>query len=63
MPERHPIPDAPAGKSAMERIHHLETHLAMLWDQVWWMQLPCYRRWYYRLQGFRAPIRRFYIAE
>lgn len=63
MSERHPIPDAPDGKSAIERIHHLECHLARLWDQVWWMQLPFYRRWYYMAQGFRAPIKKFYIAE
>ena len=47
----------------MERIHHLECHLAMLWDQVWWMDLPFWRRWFYMAQGFRSPISKFYIAE
>jgi hypothetical protein len=49
--------------------------LAQLWDQVWWMQLPWYRRLWYWLpriewdrthrrplfwKGHRAPIRQFY---
>jgi hypothetical protein len=35
----------------------LAEHTARLWDQVWWLSLPWWRRWYYRLQGYRAPIR------
>jgi hypothetical protein len=33
--------------------------VAQLWDQVWWHSLPWWRRLYYRLQGFEAPIRMF----
>lgn len=61
--ERHPIQDSPPGASAMERIRHLELHLAMLWDEVWWHQLPFWRRWWYAAQGFSSPIQRFYEPD
>ena len=59
-PDVHPIQDAPAGKSLVDRVHFLECALGRLWDQVWWMNLPWYRRVFYRLQGFRSPIKNFY---
>ena len=58
--EEHPIQDSPPGRSAYERIRWLELHLAMLWDEVWWHQLPFYKRWYYFSQGFRSPLQQFY---
>lgn len=59
MAERHPIQDSPA-LPLERRVQLLEIHLAQLWDQVWWMTLPRWRRWYYVAQGFRSPITRFY---
>ena len=59
----HPIQDAPPDKTPEQRIRHLELHLAMLWDEVWWHQLPFYRRWYYMAQGFRSPISNFYEVK
>lgn len=60
--ERHPIAHYPAGLTAEERCGLLEAYLAQLWDQVWWMRLPWYRRAYYRLvEGHRDPIRQFYF--
>lgn len=59
--ERHPIAHYPAGLTAEERCGLLEYHLARLYDEVWWHQLPFYRRWYYALvEGHRSPIRQFY---
>lgn len=58
--ERHPIPDAP-DLPLDQRVHHLECHLGRLWDQVWWISLPWYIRVGFRLLGFHAPIRRFYL--
>lgn len=58
--ERHPIQDSPPGKTPEERIRHLELHLAMLWDMVWWMNLPEDRRAAYRAEGFTDPIQQFY---
>lgn len=55
MPERHPVqerPDLPLER----RAQLLEQHLARLWDEVWWMRLPPWRRLLYRLRGFREPI-------
>lgn len=57
--EAHPIPDRPPW-SQEERIAHLEMHLAMLWDQVWWLSLPTDERKAYEAQGFSAPIAKFY---
>lgn len=58
--ERHPIADAP-DLPVERRVHLLECHLAQLWDQVWWDQLPWRQRWYYRyVEGHRRPIREFY---
>jgi len=61
--ERHPIQDTPPNKTLMERVRHLELHLAMLWDQVWWMNLPVEQRGKYRAEGFTDPIEKFYIEE
>jgi hypothetical protein len=58
--ERHPIPDAP-DISLEARVHHLEVHLGRLWDQVWWISLPWYRRLGFRLLGFKSPIPQFYL--
>lgn len=41
--EIHPIQDSPPW-TLEQRVRHLELHLAMLWDQVWWMALPPERR-------------------
>ena len=60
--ETHPIQDAPDWPLPA-RVHHLEVHLAQLHDQVWWLSLPFYTRIYYRLIGFRAPIRAFYGTD
>lgn len=57
--EKHPIPDRPPW-SMDERVANLEVHLAMLWDQVWWMNLPPEKRKEYEAQGFTAPIDKFY---
>jgi hypothetical protein len=55
----HPIKHCP--RLPLERrVALLEDHLARLWDEVWWHQLPFYRRWWYQLQGFRSPIEEFY---
>jgi hypothetical protein len=57
--ERHPIeerPDLPVER----RLQLIEQHLAQLWDQVWWMNLPAEQREAYRLDGFSDPIERFY---
>jgi hypothetical protein len=59
--ERHPLETAPAGKSAEERLRILEEHLAMLWDQVWWLSLPVERRDAYRAEGYSDPVQKFYI--
>lgn len=62
--ERHPIEHYPPGLSAEERCGLLECNLARLWDEVWWHQLPFYRRWYYTLvEGHRSPIRQFYLPH
>lgn len=54
MRERHPLSwDGPA-LSPFEEF--LRERVAQLWDEVWWHQLPWYRRLFYRLQGFRSPI-------
>jgi hypothetical protein len=55
----HPIKDHPTWPID-DRVAYLEIYLAQLWDEVWWHQLPFYRRWYYMLQGFSSPIRSFY---
>jgi hypothetical protein len=59
--ERHPVPAPPTGLPLDQRVLLLENRLAQLWDEVWWHQLPWYRRLGYRLQGFRSPLRRFYV--
>ena len=58
--EVHPIPDAP-DLSLDRRVHHLECHVGRLWDQVWYLSQPRWRRWAWRLLGFRAPIQKFYL--
>lgn len=55
----HPVAVGPKVKPD-ERFRLLESNLACLWDQVWWLSLPIYKRWFYKLQGFRPPVRRFY---
>lgn len=57
--ERHPVQERPQ-LSAERRCQLLEQQLAQVWDQVWWMNLPFWRRWWYIAQGFRSPISRFY---
>jgi len=59
-PDVHPIQDAPPWPLE-QRVHHLECALAKLWDEVWWHQLPFWRRWFYAAQGYRSPVRRFYV--
>lgn len=59
-PDVHPIVQCPA-ESLERRVQLLEIALGYLWDEVWWHQLPFYRRWFYMLQGFKSPIRRFYV--
>ena len=59
-PDKHPITVCPADATLEQRVHWLELHLAMLWDQVWWMALPEDRRKGYEAEGFKAPIDRFY---
>lgn len=58
--EVHPIPDAPAGWTPEQRIHHLEVQLARLWDAVWWLSLPDDERRRYEAEGFKHPIEKFY---
>lgn len=29
--------------------------LEILYDWAWWLNLPFYRRWWYKLRGFRTP--------
>jgi hypothetical protein len=62
MAERHPIEDAPR-LPIERRIQLLEIHLAMLWDQVWWLSLTPEQRAAYEAQGFTAPIEQFYRDE
>lgn len=57
--ERHPVQESPP-LPIEDRVRLLEHHLARLWDEVWWVTLPWYKRMYWRLQGFRAPIAHFY---
>ena len=61
MRERHPVPAPPTNLALELRVLLLENRLAQLWDEVWWHQLPWWRRLVYRLQGFKSPIRRFYL--
>jgi hypothetical protein len=60
--EKHPIQDSPPWSDA-DRIRHLELHLAMLWDHVWWLSLPDEKRKEYEAQGFTAPIKDFYERD
>lgn len=60
MRERHPIPDAP-DLPLEQRVQQLEVYLARLWDEVWWLSLPAWKRAAWRLLRFRAPIRQFYL--
>jgi hypothetical protein len=57
----HPIKQGPIGRTLEERLRATEEALALLWDQVWWMQLPEATRAHYEAEGFRSPIRRFYV--
>lgn len=56
----HPIQPCPKDTTLLERVHWLELHLAMLWDQVWWMNLPAEKRDEYKAHGFTDPIEKFY---
>jgi len=58
--EVHPIPDAP-NLPLEQRVHHLECYLGRLWDHVWWLSLPWYRRLGWRALGFKPPISQFYL--
>jgi hypothetical protein len=62
--ERHPIAqDPPPDDQEGLRTYcfRLQCLTAQLWDQVWWLSLPWWKRTAWRLLGFRAPIRRFYV--
>jgi len=59
VPEVHPVEHCPP-VSVEQRCALLELRLAELWDEVWWHQLPAYRRLFYWLHGYRSPIPRFY---
>jgi hypothetical protein len=59
-PDKHPIDGGPPGATLEHRLYWLECHVAMLWDQVWWMALPEDRRKGYEAEGFKAPIDKFY---
>jgi hypothetical protein len=62
VPEVHPVEHNPP-ITPEERCSRLELLVATLWDEVWWHQLPWYRRLFYWAQGFRSPITRFYIPK
>lgn len=62
MAEKHPIEVSPH-LPVDERVRVLEAHLAQLWDQVWWMNLPEEKRAEYRAQGFTDPIEKFYSEQ
>jgi len=62
-PDVHPVQHCPTGWTTTQRTGYLELAVGRLWDQVWWMNLPFWRRWYYWLQGYRAPIGSFYDIE
>jgi hypothetical protein len=55
----HPVQERP-DLPVEQRLQLLEIRLAQLWDEVWWHQLPWYRRLYYWGRGFRSPISNFY---
>jgi hypothetical protein len=58
--DSHPIRLAPQGATVEERLHWYEHHLALLWDQVWWLSLTPEARANWEAQGFAAPISQFY---
>lgn len=58
--EVHPIPDAP-DLPLDRRVHHLECYVGRLYDQVWWLSLPLWKRCAWRLLGFKPPITQFYL--
>lgn len=60
--ERHPCRQRPE-LTPEQQLPLLFELLARLWDEVWWHQLPAWRRWAYWLQGFRSPINRFYESD
>lgn len=43
--------------------YELEEAVNQLKDQVWWLSLPFWRRWLYRLFGYRDPIPHFYADK
>lgn len=59
-PDAHPITVCPPNTTLEERVHWLELHLSMLWDQVWWMNLQEEKRRGYQVEGFTDPIEKFY---
>jgi len=63
VPEWHPVEHNPPEGTAEDRCSRLEFLLGLLWDEVWWHQLPWWRRLFYRVQGFKSPIARFYVTE
>lgn len=59
MSSQHPIQEPAAAQSLEEANEHIRlayVKLAQLWDQVWWLSLPFWRRWIYIAQGFQAPL-------
>jgi hypothetical protein len=67
--EKHPVEEFPFDPETGERatlerrVQFLERRLSQLWDQVWWMNLPADKRKEYEAQGFKDPIRKFYIGD
>lgn len=58
----HPLqqrPDLPLE----QQFELLREYTSRLWDQVWWMSLPFWRRWWYMLHGYRAPLRVAWFRE
>lgn len=61
--ENHPIQIERPDATQEQRILWLEHHVAMLWDQVWWMNLPPDQRAAYQREGYSDPIQAFYDRD
>ena len=46
--------------SLERRVQLLELDCAKLAEELWWHQIPAYRRFYYYCLGYRSPIVRFF---